>query len=262
MKFWRFRVDDRDRWGVSDGECLREITGSLYDEFSVTPLRHTFASVRILSPVVPSKLVAVGLNYVDHARELGQPVPREPFIFIKATSAIIAAEDTILIAFPDHETHHEAELTVVMKHRAKNIAPDDALDYVLGYTCGNDVSDRTIQGIDGAPTRAKSLDTFAPIGPCISTDLDVDNLNIECYVNGEIRQSSNTAQLVFGVRDLVSFVSHMMTLMPGDAIMTGTPPGVGPIRPGDTVEVKIEGIGTLRNPVQLAGPYIAEGHSS
>ena len=252
MKFVRFSIDCKDRWGTVEGEDVAEIEGSVYGDFTVTRVHHNLSSVKILPPVTPSKLVAIGLNYVDHARELGQPIPKEPFIFIKASSAIIGPEDAIVIAFPDHETHHEAELTIVIKHRAKNVKPEDALRYVLGYTCGNDVSDRTMQRIDGAPTRAKSLDTFGPIGPFIATDLNPGNLRIECLVNGQVRQSSSTAQLVFGVRALVSFVSQMMTLMPGDAIMTVTPPGVGPIRPGDTVEVRIEGIGTLRNRVQLA----------
>ncbi len=252
MRFVRFRAQSQDRWGILEDDHVNEIDGSVYAAFALTNARYPLAEVAVLPPVNPSKLIGVGLNYVDHAREAGKPVPKEPFIFIKASSAIIGPDQAIVIPFPDHEVHHEAELTVVIKRIAKNVEPQDALHYVLGYTCGNDVSDRTIQKADGAPTRGKSLDTFAPVGPFIVTDLDPSNLRVECLVNGQVRQSSTTAQFVFGVAQLVSFLSHMMTLLPGDAIMTGTPPGVGPIHPGDVVETRIEGIGALRNPVRTA----------
>jgi 2-keto-4-pentenoate hydratase/2-oxohepta-3-ene-1,7-dioic acid hydratase in catechol pathway len=252
MKLVHFRVQNRDQWGVVEGDRVTEIDGSICDDFTLTNRRHQLTEINILPPANPSKLIGVGLNYVDHARETGHPVPEVPFIFLKAPSAIIGHEDAIVIPFPDHEVHYEAELTVIMKRRAKDVAPEEALQYVLGYTCGNDVSDRTIQRVDGAPPRGKSLDTFAPLGPFIVTDLDPWNLKIECLVNGKVCQSSNTSQFVFSVPVLVSFLSRMMTLLPGDAVMTGTPSGVGPIHPGDVVEVRIEGIGTLRNPVRLA----------
>jgi len=230
-----------------------EIAGSIYAEFEQTDRSYPLEAVKVLAPVNPSKLIAVGLNYVDHARETGNAIPQVPFIFMKAPSAIIGHGDPILIPFAEDEVHFEAELAVVMKKRAKNLDPQEVYDYVLGYTCANDVSDRTIQRADRCPTRAKSLDTFAPLGPFIATDIaDPDHLTTECLVNGEIRQSSNTSQLIFDIPTLVAFLSRMMTLLPGDAIMTGTPAGVGPIRPGDVVEVRIEGIGTLRNPVSLA----------
>jgi 2-keto-4-pentenoate hydratase/2-oxohepta-3-ene-1,7-dioic acid hydratase in catechol pathway len=190
---------------------------------------------------------------VDHAKELGSPLPQVPYVFLKAPSAIIGHDEPIVIPFAEDEVHHEAELTLIMKRRAKDLDPKEVYDHILGYTCGNDVSDRTIQRADRTPMRAKSLDSFAPLGPFIVTDVaDPGTLTIECLVNGEIRQSSNTDQLVFDIPTLVSFVSRMMTLLPGDVIMTGTPPGVGPIRPGDVVEVRIEGVGTLRNPVRSA----------
>ena len=229
---------------------MTEIDGSIYDDFTLTNRRHQLTEVRILPPVNPSKLIGVGLNYRDHAQETGHPVPAVPFIFLKAPSAIIGHGDAIVIPFLDHEVHHDAELTFIVKRGAKDIAPEEALQYVLGYTCGNDVSDRTIQRVDGAPPRGKSLDTFAPLGPFIVTDLDPGRLDIECLVNGDVRQSSNTSQFVFSVPVLVSFLSHMMTLLPGDTVMTGTPAGVGPIHPGDIIEVRIEGIGALRNPVR------------
>jgi 2-keto-4-pentenoate hydratase/2-oxohepta-3-ene-1,7-dioic acid hydratase in catechol pathway len=252
MKLVHFRARNRDQWGVVEGERVTEIDGSIFDDLTLTNRCHHLSEVRILPPVNPSKLIGVGLNYVDHAQEAGHPVPEVPFIFLKAPSAIVGHGDAIVIPFLDHEVHHEAELTFIIKRQAKNVAPEEALQYVLGYTCGNDVSDRTMQRIDGAPPRAKSLDTFAPLGPFIVTDLDPGHLDIECLVNGEVRQSSNTSQFVFSVPALVSFLSCMMTLLPGDTVMTGTPAGVGPIQPGDVVEVRIGGVGTLRNPVQTS----------
>jgi 2-keto-4-pentenoate hydratase/2-oxohepta-3-ene-1,7-dioic acid hydratase in catechol pathway len=255
MKIVHFRADNRDLWGVVEYGRVVEIAGSIYEEFKHTDRSYSLEAVKVLPPVNPTKLIAVGLNYADHARETGTPIPQVPLIFLKAPSAIIGHDDPIVIPFAEDEVHFEAELTIIMKKRAKDLDPQEVYEYILGYACGNDVSDRTIQRADGGggPTRAKSLDTFAPVGPFIATDVaNPDNLTIECLVNGEIRQSSNTDQLVFDIPTLVSFVSRMMTLLPGDAIMTGTPPGVGPIRPGDVVEVRIEGIGTLRNPVRLA----------
>lgn len=176
----RLRAEGKDGSGIVDEESISEIEGSIYGDLTVTRVRHNLSSVGVLPPVNSSNLVGIGLDYVDHARELAQPIPQESFIFIKAPSAIIGHEDAIMIAFPDHETHHDAELRVVIKHTAKNIKPEDALRYVLGCTCGNNVSDRTMQRIGGAPTRGKSLDTFGPIVPFIITPLNPDNLEIEC----------------------------------------------------------------------------------
>ena len=252
MRLAHFRAQDRDRWGVVEGDRVIEIDGSIYGDFALTSTGFRLETVTILPPDTPSKLIGVGLNYADHARETGQPVPEEPFIFLKAPSAIIGHDEAIVIPFLDHEVHHEAELAAIIKRRAKNVDPRHALDYVLGYSCGNDVSDRTMQRADGAPTRGKSLDTFAPIGPLVVTDIDPSRLQVECLLNGEVRQSSNTDQFVFDVPALISFISRMMMLLPGDVILTGTPAGVGPLRPGDVVEVRIEGIGTLRNRVEAS----------
>jgi 2-keto-4-pentenoate hydratase/2-oxohepta-3-ene-1,7-dioic acid hydratase in catechol pathway len=183
---------------------------------------------------------------------MGRQVPEAPLIFLKAPSAVVGHEDAIVLPFADHEVHHEAELAFIIKRRAKHVQPGEAMHYVLGYTCGNDVSDRTIQWPRMARSQAKSADTFAPLGPYIATEVNPSGLNIECRVNGELRQSSNTSQLAFDVPTLLSTISRIMTLLPGDVVMTGTPSGVGPIQPGDIVEVRIEGIGTLRNPVRAA----------
>ena len=253
MKLAHFTTENHARWGVVEGGQVIEVVGSIYGDWELSKSRYLLSSVKILPPDSPNKLIGVGLNYADHCREAGRPIPEEPFIFLKAPTAMIGHEQAIAIPFPDHEIHHEGELTLVIRRAAKNVEPEDALNYVLGYTCGNDVSDRTMQKRDSAPTRGKSLDTFAPLGPFIVTDIgNPDKLQIECLVNGVVRQSSNTDQFVFNVPTLVSFLSKMMTLLPGDLVMTGTPPGVGPIRAGDVVEVRIEGIGTLRNSVRSA----------
>jgi 2-keto-4-pentenoate hydratase/2-oxohepta-3-ene-1,7-dioic acid hydratase in catechol pathway len=250
MKLVHFAADNQDRWGVLEGDRIVELEGSVYEKFRLTHTAFALASVKILPTATPSKIIGVGLNYRDHAEEVGLQVPAAPQIFLKAPSALIGHEDAIVLPFVNHEVHHEAELAFVVKRRAKNVEPGDALGYVLGYTCGNDVSDRTIQWPDSARSQAKSADTFAPLGPYIVTDIDPSGLRIECRVNGQLRQSSNTDQLAFDVPTLLAFLSRTMTLLPGDVVMTGTPSGIGPIHPGDVVEVCIEGIGTLRNPVR------------
>jgi 2-keto-4-pentenoate hydratase/2-oxohepta-3-ene-1,7-dioic acid hydratase in catechol pathway len=192
----------------------------------------------------------VGLNYRHHAAEMGLAVPVEPVIFLKPSTAVIGPGE--IIRYPDMsaQVDYEAELGVVIKDRVRNIAPDEVKDHILGYTCANDVTARDLQRKDGQWTRAKSFDTFCPIGPWIETGLDPGNLLVESYLNGERRQSSRTAQFIFPVNYLVSFISRIMTLNPGDLIITGTPSGVGPMKPGDEIEVRIEGIGSLKNKVR------------
>ncbi len=252
MKFVRFLRDGRDVWGIVDGDTVVEVRGSIFGDVRPTAVHEPLERVRLLAPVVPSKIIGVGLNYRDHAAETHQPVPTEPLLFLKAPSAIVGPEDPIVLPFADHEVHPEAELAFVIKRRAKNVTRQDAFQYILGYTCANDVSDRTIQNPQKARSQAKSLDTFAPLGPVLVTDLDPTNLNVQCLVNGKVRQSSNTGQLVFDVPTLVAHISSLMTLFPGDVVLTGTPSGIGPIYPGDVVEVCVAGIGTLRNPVRAA----------
>ena len=203
--------------------------------------------VRLLAPCLPSKIVALGVNYRSHAQEMDSNLPKNPLVFLKPPTAVIGPEDKIVYPPSSKQVDYEGELGVVIGKKAKGITQEQAKDYILGYTCLNDVTARDLQKSDGQWTRAKSFDTFAPIGPCIETELDDTNTDIETYLNGRLVQKGNTRDLVFGVPELVSFVSHVMTLLPGDIIATGTPAGVGPMQPGDTVEIKIGGIGSLRN---------------
>lgn len=203
-----------------------------------------------LPPVKPTKIIAVGLNYKDHAREFGQPIPDEPLIFLKPPSSIVAHLAPIVYPLQARQVDYEAELAVVIKRKAKNVEEHEAKNYILGFTCANDVTERFYQKKDGQWTRAKGFDTFAPIGPWINPDIrPEDGLKIQSIVNGEVKQDSNTREMIFAPEKLVSFISKIMTLEPGDIIMTGTPSGVGPLKPGDTVEIFIENIGTLKNPV-------------
>ena len=204
---------------------------------------------RILPPVVPSKIVAIGLNYKDHAAEMKKMLPVEPLMFMKPSTAVIGPGDGIRLPRGAGRVDYEAELAVVIGKRARHVPSDRAANYILGFTCLNDVTDRDLQVKDVQYTRAKGFDTFAPIGPCVAVGLDPAELDIEGWVNGEKRQSSNTRQLIFSVGQLVAFVTSVMTLLPGDVIATGTPAGVGPLKAGDRVMVKIAGIGELTNPV-------------
>ena len=197
----------------------------------------------------PTKIVCVGLNYIDHAKELKMPIPEYPILFLKPPSALIYHNDPIVYPPQTKELHYEAELVIVIKDRIKNVEKEDALKHILGFTCGNDVTARDLQRMDGQWTRAKSFDSFCPLGPEIVKNLDSNNLNIKLYLNGELKQSSNTSNMIFKVDYLVSFISQIMTLEPEDVILTGTPPGVGPMQVGDVVEVEVEGIGRLKNKV-------------
>jgi len=205
--------------------------------------------MRILSPVQPSKIILVGLNYRDHARELRMAIPKEPVIFLKPPTAVIANAGNIIYPSGVKRLDYEAELALVVKKTARNIPAKSAKNYILGYTCLNDVTARDLQKKDGQWTRSKSFDTFCPIGPWIETKLDPSNLRIQCRLNDKLKQDSSTANFIFPVEYLVCFISRIMTLFPGDVISTGTPVGVGPMQPGDRVEVEIEGIGKLFNQV-------------
>ncbi|HNT42933.1 MAG TPA: fumarylacetoacetate hydrolase family protein [Syntrophorhabdaceae bacterium] len=202
----------------------------------------------------PSKVVAVGLNYRDHARELKMDLPDYPLIFMKPSTSVVGDGDPIVFPAQTQELHYEGELGIVIGKRARNVPVGEARDFIAGYTCANDVTARDLQRMDGQWTRAKSFDTFCPLGPRIVRDIDPTSLEIVTRVNGGVKQRSTTANMVFDVYDLVSFISGIMTLLPGDVIITGTPPGVGSLLPGDTVEVEIEGIGTLTNTVTAAVP--------
>jgi 2-keto-4-pentenoate hydratase/2-oxohepta-3-ene-1,7-dioic acid hydratase in catechol pathway len=204
---------------------------------------------RDIAEVRPTKIVCVGRNYADHAKELGNDAPVEPLLFLKPPSALMGNGGTIVRPAASNRVDHEGELAIVIGKRAKNVARADWREYVLGFTCANDVTARDLQKKDVQFTRGKSFDTFCPIGPHIETDLDVSNLRVQARVNGQIRQDGNTSRMIFDCAVLVEFISAIMTLEPGDLILTGTPAGVGPLEAGDVVEVEIEGIGVLRNDV-------------
>lgn len=210
---------------------------------------------RLLSPCMPTKILAVGLNYATHAAELGMAVPEEPLFFLKPPSAVIGPGEAIVYPRLSRQVDYEAELAVVIGRRARRVAREEALTYVLGYTCALDVTARDFQRADGQWTRAKGFDTFCPLGPWIVPDLDPHDLLVECRVNGQVRQRARTSDLIFSVENLIHRASWVMTLEPGDVLLTGTPSGVGPLQPGDQVEVEIEGIGVLRNFVLAETPW-------
>ena len=240
MKLVRFLHEDKVYNGALDGD---EVTA---ENLGVIRLNE----IKLLAPCTPSKIVLAGLNYKDHALELGMGVPDEPIIFIKPPTSIIGPGEPIIYPPASSRVDYEAELAVVIKTEAKNVSDEDADSCILGYTCLNDVTARDIQKQDVQWTRSKSYDTFAPLGPWIETDIDPSGLNIRSYVNGQVRQDSNTSEFIFGIPKLIEFISSVMTLVPGDVISTGTPAGVGEVKVGDEVTVEIEGIGRLTNYVE------------
>jgi len=241
--------DDIFHAKVVDGEVYR-LLGDVFGSPSFEKKPMKTKGVRTLTPVVPSKVIAVGLNYADHAQESGKPLPKQPLFWLKATTSLLSDGGKIEIPFPDHRTDYEAELCIVIGRRVRNVTPAAAPRYILGYTSAQDISDRTIQNSESQWTRAKSFDTFTPLGPYVETKMDPHDLTIQSFQNGQLRQNSNTSQLIFNCHHLVSFISTNMTLLPGDVILTGTPAGVGPIAPGDRLEVRIQGLAPLVNTVK------------
>lgn len=249
MKFARVLLQDKVCYAVLEEAEARLIEGTVFGEFELTDEVHPLSSVRLLAPSQPSKVVCVGLNYAEHARESNMPVPDEPILFIKPSTSVIGPDEAIVYPGMTKRLDYEAELGVVVKKRMKDVGPAEVCNYLLGYTCLNDVTARDLQKKDGQWTRSKSFDTFCPIGPWVVDDIDPNNVEIELYLNGEPRQTSNTKEFVFNMENLLSFISRVMTLLPGDVVGTGTPSGIGPMIKGDQVEVRIEGIGSLKNQV-------------
>lgn len=231
-------------------ELVGEIEGDVLGDYRRLDANLPLADLRLLAPCKPSKIVCVGRNYVDHAKELGNEVPKMPLIFLKPPSSIIGPRDTILLPQQSQQVEHEAELVVVIGKRAKNITPDTAKKHILGYTVGNDVTARDLQRSDEQWTRAKGFDTFCSFGPWIDTDFDPADALITCKVSGQPRQMGSTRDMVFSVNKIVAYISSIMTLEPGDLVFTGTPSGVGPLVDGDTVVVSIDGLGVLENNVK------------
>jgi len=253
MKLVRFLYKNKIRAGILNGTSVIEYAGSIFEPCEASKKRGNIfyiKDIKILPPSLPSKIIAVGLNYKDHAKELGMRLPKEPVIFLKPPTSIIGNGDYIIYPKLVKRLDYEAELAFVVKRRAKDIKEKEAYKYILGYTCFNDVTARDLQRIDIQWTRSKSFDTFAPIGPFIETDINPSGLGIRLYKNGVLKQSSNTDNLIFSPYELLSFISRTMLLLAGDVISTGTPKGVGPMKAGDTVEVVIDGIGSLKNRVK------------
>jgi 2-keto-4-pentenoate hydratase/2-oxohepta-3-ene-1,7-dioic acid hydratase in catechol pathway len=254
-------------FGVLDGDGqVAQIEGHPFGQISFTGTRFAQADVRLLSPILPSKVVCVGKNYAAHVAEMNTgDAPKEPLLFLKPSTAVIGPGDAIRIPPGSTNVHHEAELAVVIGARgARHVTPEQATASIFGYTIGNDVTERDMQKSDGQWTRAKGFDSFCPLGPWIETDLGALGLNpgdleITCDVDGERRQQGRTSQLIFDVPTLISYISQVMTLLPGDVVLTGTPAGVGPIRPGQVVECTVEGLGTLANTVTAAEPVSTAG---
>lgn len=257
MKFCRFlpvasgTQPSHPVYGVLENDQVRDISAPPWNPWSQGSRSWPLANVRMLAPVEPGKVVCVGRNYAAHAAELGNEVPKEPLIFLKPPSAIIGPGEAIQIPPQSQRVEHEGELALVVgRHASRLQESEDALSYLLGYTCLNDVTARDIQKVEVQFTRAKGFDTFCPIGPHIETHLNPKDVLVETHVNGTARQSGRTSLMIYPVDYLVRWISHVMTLDPGDVIATGTPAGVGPLVAGDSVEVGVSGVGLLRNPVQ------------
>lgn len=250
MKFVRFESRGTVSYGLAEDSAVYRIEGDIFGEYRVTEEQYKLSDVKLLAPCLPSKIVAVGINYRDHATEMSHDLPEEPVIFIKPSTAVIGPEDTIIRPHMSQRVDYEAELALVIGKKARNVSPQEAFQYVLGATCMNDVTARDLQRKDGQWTRGKSFDTFAPIGPFIVTGVDYNNIDVELALNGEIKQKSNTSYFINKAHEIVSYISGIMTLNPGDVIATGTPSGVGPMSKGDVVEVRLGSIGVLRNYVE------------
>jgi 2-keto-4-pentenoate hydratase/2-oxohepta-3-ene-1,7-dioic acid hydratase in catechol pathway len=253
LRFVRFEHKDCIAYGELLQDAVLPLSAAPWEGGERTGGRVQLDQVRLLAPCVPSKIVCIGQNYLKHAQEMGKEVPPEPLLFLKAPSAVIGPGDTVVLPPQSELVHHEAELVVVIGRKAKDVCRGEALGYVLGYTAMNDVTARDLQRRDGQWSRAKSFDTFAPLGPWIEDRLDPSALAVRCRVNGELRQDGCTDDLAFGVAALIEYISAAMTLFAGDVIATGTPSGVGPLVDGDIVTVEIAGIGELTNPVSSTG---------
>ena len=252
MKIVRYSIGRKTAYGILDDDIIHGLTGTPYRHLIKTGHSQKISDVKLLAPCTPSKIVALGVNYRSHGEEMSHRIPTEPLIFIKPSTSVIGPEASIKYTPSSQRVDYEGELGAVIGKRTRPVSTQEAREFIFGYTCVNDVTARDIQALDKQWTRSKGFDTFCPIGPCIETELDPRNLTLETRLNGKRKQHTSTADLVFPVYELVSFISHVMTLLPGDVIATGTTSGIGPMQPGDMVEVEIEKIGTLRN--YVVGP--------
>ncbi|UOR11360.1 fumarylacetoacetate hydrolase family protein [Halobacillus amylolyticus] len=248
--FVRFESNNKESYGVLEGESIKAINGDIFEsDYSVSDETYYVNEVTLLAPCRPSKIVCVGLNYKDHAEEVSLPLPEQPLLFLKPNTTLIGPNDVVKYPKQSEQIDYEGELAIVIGEKAKDVKPTEANNYILGFTCANDVTARDIQFGDGQWTRGKSFDTFLPLGPGIVENVNLEDSNIQLTVNGEVKQKSNLNQLIFKVDELVSYISEIMTLLPGDVIITGTPHGVGPVNSGDVMKVSIDGIGELENKI-------------
>jgi 2-keto-4-pentenoate hydratase/2-oxohepta-3-ene-1,7-dioic acid hydratase in catechol pathway len=252
VRIVRYQQDGVVRLGILDGEDVRAAGGELFGQLQPGERIGRVDDLTLLPPVAPSKIIAVGLNYADHAAESRRDLPAEPVLFMKPPTSLLGPRGAIVCPPGADPVDYEAELAVVIGRQARRVRAEDAYEYVLGLTCANDVTARNLQRRDGQWVRAKGFDTFCPLGPAIVTGVRADRLAIRARLNGDVKQESSTAHLIFDVPCLLSFISGVMTLLPGDVILTGTPAGVGPMRAGDEIEVEIEGLGVLANSVTSA----------
>ncbi len=252
MRFVRYQIGQGEpRFGWVYEDRVGSLEGTPFGEFRRMEAEIPLESVRLLAPVLPGKIICVGRNYEEHAKELNNPVPDIPLLFLKPPSSVIATGEKIVLPPQSRQVDHEGELVVVIGKRGRWIPPERALEHVFGYTIANDVTARDLQRRDVQFTRGKGFDTFCPLGPWIETDFDLTDALVTCRVNNEMRQMASTREMIFSVPQLIAFISSVMTLEAGDIILTGTPAGVGPLTANDVVEVSIEGIGVLRNPVVM-----------
>lgn len=251
MRIVRYQIENESpKYGWLLDEKVGEIQGDLFGQYRRRDAKTPLADVKLVAPSEPTKILCVGRNYVEHAKEMGNEVPKVPLIFMKPSSAIISDGETVILPPQSKQVEHEAELVIVIGKRGRHIKAEEAKSYILGYTIGNDVTARDLQKTDGQWTRAKGFDTFCPFGPWIDTDFDPADAVVTCRVNGQMRQMASTRDMVFNVPNLIAYISSFVTLEPGDLIFTGTPAGVGELNDGDEVIVEIEGLGVLKNLVK------------
>jgi 2-keto-4-pentenoate hydratase/2-oxohepta-3-ene-1,7-dioic acid hydratase in catechol pathway len=246
----RYTFHPQPRGGIIEGDTVWEISGELWGPREHIGPSRPLESVKLLPPAMPSKIVCVGKNYVDHVAEMGGPTSKDPILFLKPPSSITAPEDPVILPAISHRVDYEGEIAVVMGRRCRHLRPNEEVHpFILGYTCLNDVTARDLQKLDGQWTRGKSFDTFCPFGPVLETNAPSADARVETFVNGVKKQSARLAEMIFSVDVIIRFIAQVMTLEPGDLIATGTPAGIGPVVAGDVMEVSVTGIGTLRNPV-------------
>ncbi len=251
MKYLRFEKDSVEGYGILQDNKIKVLKGDFLEDVAFSDVEYNLDEVRLLAPVKPSKVIAVGLNYLDHIKEFGdRPVPENPTLFVKLTNTVIGPGDDIILPEGYKRVDFEAELAIVISKHCYKVTPEAAPNYIFGATCLNDVTERIIQKADGQWIRGKNFPTFCPIGPYIVSDIDLSDLQVKAVLSGEVKQQSSTKHFIWNPYELVSFISQSIPLEPGDVVTTGTPSGVGPMKPGDTISIDIENIGTLTNPVK------------